>query len=214
MSFNFRGVKEPTERATSQFLSPGSGLVLKINNIELKMSQNNNTPLPVFHVESEPITDPNFKGQDGAKGQVGRISANGGYYLKDDNQQQQFMGALKSIARALNKTDELEAIDAQSFAELISKAAAVLRGGYARYFVAGVEFPKPQGKYGVKLVFPSRNFVESVAIDETTLPKFDRNNKKHYLAVPKDTTGNFGVTAGSTINSKPAPTQSPDDLPF
>lgn len=214
MSFNFRDVKEPVNRGVSQFLSPGSGLVLKINNIELKFSRNNGSPLPVFHVETEPINDPSFKGQDGAKGQVGRVSANGGWYLKSDDQQQQFLGGLRAVARALNKLDELEAIDAQTFEDLVQKSVAILRGGYARYFVGGIEFPKPDGKYGVKLVFPSRNFVESVAIPvkESGLPKFNRADPKHYVAVPK--TDNFGATPGATLESKPEPTKSPDDLPF
>lgn len=211
MSFNFKDVKEADNRGTSPFLSPGGNQILKINDITLKESTNTHKVLPVFHMESKPVTDPEFKGQDGAKGQVGRISGNAGYYLKDDNQQQQFLGALKSIARALNKVEELEEIKADTFEDMIAQAAKVLRGGYARYFVAGSEFPKDGGKYGVKLSFPSRNFVESAQIEEkdSTLPKFDRSNDKHYKAIPKTAPKDDFVTPGAKIASG-----DPDDLPF
>lgn len=213
MAYNFKTVKEPSEKKPSPFLSPGSGLVLKINNLELIQSQNSGNPRPVFHMESEPITDPDFKPVDGATGRVGKVSGNGGYYLNNDNQRSEFLGFLKAIARAIDKTEELEAIEATSFEDLVEKSKRVLCGHYARYFVAGTEFSKPEGRWGVKLTFPNKRAVESVNQDPTTLEAFDFKNPKHYKAIPKEEKGdNLGVAQGSTYTPKTTSTK--DDLPF
>ncbi len=202
MNFNFKDVSE--QRGVSQFISPGVQ-VLKINNIVLERSRNTGSIKPVFFMESEPITDPNFKGVDGAKGRVGKVSGNGGYYLKDDNQQLEFISFLKTIAKFLGKTEEIEALPPSSFEDSVEGAKNVIAGQYARWFVAGQEYPKGGDKYGIKLVFPSRNFIESK--DSSNLPTFDRTNPKHYKEIPKST-GEIapGITPGRVSTG--------DDLPF
>ncbi len=215
MAYNFKTVKETTEkRPTSPFLSPGSGLVLKINNIELVKSQNSGNPRPVFHMESEAITEADFKPVDGAAGRVGKVSGNGGYYLNNDNQRSEFLGFLKAIARAIGRIDELEAIEANSFEDLVDRSKRVLCGHYARYFVSGTEFSKPEGRWGVKLTFPNKRAVESVDQTPTTLEAFDFNNPKHYKAVPHTQQDGFGVAQGSAFTPKTTTSNKTDDLPF
>lgn len=196
MNFNFKDVPE-IKQGLSQFISPGTQ-VLKINNIILEKSRNTGNVKPVFFMESEPVTDPNFKGMDGAKGRIGKVSGNGGFYLKEDSQKLEFISFLKTIAGILGKTEEIEALPGGDFEEIIDQAKKVISGQYAKFFVAGQEYPKDQNKVGIKLVFPSRNFIES--LDSNTLPTFDKSNPKHYKAIPKVP----GVTQGTKT----------DDLPF
>lgn len=205
MNLNFNNVGE---RKVSPFLSPGSGLVLKINDINLDESKNNKGQFrPVFSMESEPINDPSFNGVDGAVGKIGKISGNAGYYLRDDNQIQEFLGGLREIARSIGKEEELSQVEAPDLPTLVERVRPILRGGYARYFVAGREFPKAQNKHGLKLVFLNRNFVESTDANPSKLEVFDRNNPKHYTKLP---------TTPNQANDFPAETKknSADDLPF
>lgn len=215
MDFNFKSVKEPTDRKLSPYLSPGSGQVLKINDIVLTCSQNTKNPRPVFYMESEPINDAEFKGIDGARGRVGKVSGNGGYYLNNDNQKTEFLGFLKAIANAVGQSAELQAVEATSFEELVEQAKKVLCGHYARYFVAGTEFSKPDNRYGVKLIFLSRKAVESVDTDPSGLDIFDWNNPKHYKKIPKATTEeDFGVPNGTPKSTVSTTKVTTDDLPF
>ncbi len=179
---NFNDVQE---KKPSPFLRPGSGLVLKINDIVLEKSRNNDSLRPVFFMESQPVDDPTFVPVDGAKGRVGKVSGNAGYYLKNDNQKQEFIGDLRTIAIALGKAEELKAIPDGTFEELVDTAKNILKGGFARYFVAGSEFPKAEDRYGIKLLFPNKNFVESID-SESKLEPFDKSNPKHYQALKKE----------------------------
>ncbi len=195
--------KNAEEKKTSPFLSPGSGIVLKINNITLDKSQNTQNLRPVFFMETEPINDPSFQGADGAKGKVGKVSANAGYYLKTDNNVLEFLGSLKSIARAIGKEGALDNLEAPDLPALLEQVVPILSKSYASYFIAGKEFPKPGGKYGIKLVFPNRNFVEAVGTEPTSLAPFDRTNPKHYTKLPEPTEPAFDTSE-----------KTPDDLPF
>lgn len=176
MNFN-----DAPERKISPFLNPGSNLVLTITSIELEKSKSSDGLRPVFFMESEPIKDPSFEGWQGAKAKIGKVAGNAGFYLKTDNHKQQFLGDLRNIAIALGKEEDLKNIPDGDFPELVKAASGILRGGFAKYFITGSEYAKANGKYGVRLTFPNKNFVTSL---DGELEKFDRTNPKHYQPLP------------------------------
>jgi hypothetical protein len=214
--FSFKGVSEGSTRKKGMFIRPGSGLVVKVNDIILEKSVNHEFRKPVLFMESEPITEEGWVGHEGAVGQIGKIAANGGFYLKTEAQQQEFVAFLKEIVTALGKEEECATIEASTLEEFVSKVKAILaNAGYARYFVRGVEYAKsaaPNGK-GLKLLFPNRRFVESLstASADSKLAKFDYKNKWHYDRLPQvESQATYGELGAPAITS----TETVDDLPF
>lgn len=171
-------------RSVSPFIGYGTGQVLRINEIELKYSKNTGSPKAVLHMESKPIEDPNFKPVDGAKGKVGRISC--GVYMKEESAKQEFLRKMKLVAFALDLKEEIEKISGKSFPEVVEKMAGVICGSdkWAKYTILAEEYPKPDGQVGVSYFLPRYNFVEGLDVENSTLTKFDKNNKFHYKKLP------------------------------
>lgn len=166
--------------AVSSFINYGTGQVLRINEIELKVSKNTGSPKAVLHMETKPIEDPTFKPIDGAKGQVGRVSC--GVYMKEESAKQEFLRKMKLVAFALDLKDEIDQVSGKSFPEVVDKMAAVICGPnkWARYTILAEEYLKADGKVGLTNMLPRYNFVESLDVENSTLTKFDKDNKFHY----------------------------------
>lgn len=163
-----------------QFIRPGVN-ELTIKDVQLKQSQNNQSYSPIFLCETRPITVPGWTGFENAAGQIGKIAANRGYYIKTDEHLRTFLSFVMSIANALGKTEEAAAIEAEDLPELITLIKPLFCDGqYARYFVCGEEYVKQGGKKGLKLSFPNINGVESLTTTPSTLPVYNESNKNHY----------------------------------
>lgn len=178
--FDLSTLETGKEQRISQFISYGTQ-ILRINEIELKKSLNTGSPRAILHMESQAINNPDFKGYNDAKGQLGKVGI--GIYMKTDEQKQDFLRNLLIIGEALGLRDKLT-FTGDDFEEIVSKIDETISGGtkYARYTVLGEEYLKQDGKIGIKLFLPRYNFVEplNTLADESKLVKFDKTNSAHY----------------------------------
>lgn len=181
--FNLNEISTTDRQNNSPYISYGSNQILKINDIELKVSQNTGSPKAVLHMETKPIEDSDFISVEGSKGKVGKVAC--GIYMKTDDQKKEFLKKLKAIAIALDLENEVNEVNGASFAEVVDGVKAVIAGKYARYTVFAEQYPKQDGKLGIKLLLPRYNFVESLDTDEgsSKLVKFDETNNMHFKKV-------------------------------
>ncbi len=185
MDFNLNEISTTDRQNNSPYITYGSNQVLRINDIELKVSQNTGSPKAIFHMEGKAITDSDFTPVDGAKGKVGKIAC--GIYMKTDDQKKDFLKKLKSVAIALDLESEINAVNGDSFEEVVDGCKNVICGAnkWARYTIFGEQYPKQDGRLGIKLALPRYNFVESLDVDaeSSKLVKFDISNPMHFKKV-------------------------------
>jgi hypothetical protein len=199
MSYDLSKVRAEEGKRISPYIGYGSGQVLRINDIELKFSQNTGSPKAVLHMESKPIKEEGFTPVEGHEGRVGKVSC--GIYMKDDKSKDKFLQDMKRVAMALGLEDEFNEIKGELFQDVVKQITKVVSGKnkWARYTVFGEEYAKPDGKTGTSYILPKYNFVESVDTEPTTLVQFDPSNKYHLRRLPEQT----------TVKS-----EGDDDLPF
>lgn len=199
---NFKNVPEQKQFKKGKFIRPGiQNLMLK--DITFHVSPNTGNKRPVFSMESEPITEDGWEGHQGALGQIGNVSGNFGYYLKDEAQELEFIGNLKDIMKACGTYDDfMEGPGSKDFTELEDVVNAVkpfVINKIARYFVSAEQYEKlDKTGIGLKLKFPNRFFVEALTA-ECKFQKFDETNPKHFKKFQKVEVGIGGE---------------PTDLPF
>lgn len=209
--FNFNNLPEQREFKKGKFIRPGiQDLYLK--DIELQTS-NAGDKRPVFHMETEPITEAGWEGHQGAKGQIGKIAGNFNYYIKTDEQAEEFACCLRDILKATDRYDvfiqEHSNTQFKSLEEMINGVLPYVKGTKARYFVAGEQYQKLTGDgIGIKLKFPSKKMVEPAGSTNTIFPKFDESNKRHFQKLDGTAKPNTQFEKLSTANTKV------DDLPF
>lgn len=200
--YNLNDISTTERQNSSPYISYGSNQILKINDIELKVSANTGSPKAILHMETKPINDPDFTPIEGHKGKVGKIAI--GVYMKTEEQKKDFLKKLKTISIALGVEDEVNQVTGNSFEEVVDNVKSIISGNkWARYTIFAEQYPKADGKLGIKLLLPRYNFVESVDVDaeSSKLVKFDENNNFHFKKVelPQITS---------------TPVESTDDLPF
>lgn len=186
--FNLEATQEKEYMKKGKFIRPGVQ-VLILKDIYLEKSQNTGNERPVFFMETLPITDEDWEGHEGAKGQIGKVAGNFGYYLKNDDQKVEFAGFLKSILKAVDKYDTFVAEsnrDFEKISDLIDAVKPYLVDSQARYFVAGEQYHKLNNTgIGLKLKFPTNRSVEAINAEVSKLPTFDESNPKHLKKVGK-----------------------------
>lgn len=197
MSFNFEKVQDQKlETKRGKFIRPGiQNLILK--DITLEESKNTGNLRPVFMMETEPILDKGWEGFEGAVGQIGKVSGNFGFYLKNKDQQDEFISFLKSIMIAVGIWETFAQKEGQKDFEGLKEAVAAVKpyltGTTARYLVCAEQYHKLDNTgIGLKLKFPTRRAVESldVTLETSKLPKYDETNPSHFKkieALPKAT---------------------------
>lgn len=205
MAFNFEKVQDQKlEVRKGKFIRPGiQNLIL--NDITLEESKNTGNLRPVFLMETEPIEDKGWEGFEGAVGQIGKVSGNFGFYLKNKDQQDEFVSFLKSVMMA---TGTWEAFaekeghkDFDGLRDAVEAVKPYLVGTKARYLVCAEQYHKlDQSGIGLKLKFPTRKAVESldVLLENSKLPKYDETNPNHF----------------KKIEAQSSPKSPVDDLPF
>lgn len=206
MSFNFDKVQgQQLEPKKGKFIRPGvQTLILK--DITLEESQNTGNLRPVFFMETEPITDKGWEGFEGAKGQIGKVSGNFGFYLKDKAQQDDFIAFLKSIMIAVGSWDKFAENEGQKdfdgLKEAVNAVKPYLTGTSARYLVCAEQYHKLDNSgVGLKLKFPTRKAVESLntPLEDSKLPKYDETNPSHFKRIqnterkPQTANDNLGL---------------------
>lgn len=183
--------EKPKSESTSPYLTYGSGQVLKINNIELKISHNTNAPKAILHMETKPINDPTFTPVEGAVGRVGRIGC--GPYMNSEPLKREFLQKMKTIAATLGLEDQVNQIKSDKFEQVVEKISNLLKNRYARYTIVAAEYPKSDGKVGITLSLPRFKFVESENADPSTIVIFDKTNQYHYKKMTAPTQSEFGA---------------------
>jgi hypothetical protein len=200
--YNLNEISTTERQNSSPYISYGSNQILKINDIELKVSANTGSPKAILHMETKPITDSDFTPIEGHKGKVGKIAI--GIYMKTEDQKKDFLKKLKTISIALGLEDEVNQVTGNSFEEVVDNVKSVICGNkWARYTIFAEQYPKADGKLGIKLLLPRYNFVESIDVDPevSKLVKFDENNNFHFKKV-------------ENLPQVPSVLEGTDDLPF
>lgn len=199
MSYDLSKVDSKEKRIISPYIGCGSGQVLRINSIELKVSSNTGSPKAILHMETKPVEEEGFTPVEGHKGRVGKVAC--GIYMKDDKSKIKFLENMKRVAIALGLEDEIDQVKGETFNEVVKKIESVISGNnkWARYTIFGEQYQKQDGKTGTSYFLPKYNFVEPLDSDPTTLVQFDPNNKYHLKKLPEQ------VTTNDTED---------DDLPF
>lgn len=182
---------EKNQGVISPYLTYGSGQLLKINDIELKISQNTNAPKAILHMESKPIDDTNFTPMENAKGKVGRIGC--GPYMNSEPLKREFLQKMKTIAASLGLEEKINQIRSEDFQSVVAKIASLLKGKYANYTIVAQEYAKPDGRIGITLSLPKFKFVEPEGTSPSTIVVFDKTNQYHYKGIPKQTNGSSGT---------------------
>jgi hypothetical protein len=172
--FDSSKVESSNSGYISKYLNPGLQN-LKINSIEISEAKTGSKKL-VLHTEGEEVKDLGFEGVDGAKGPVGKIAT---FYFKPEEMEEKVSRIFSEIADALEAKPQLDAIQASTLEEYISKVAPLITGKFANFKIAGEEYAKGDGKVGVKLLLPSKYFVEKAGRTPSKL-KFDKNNTYDY----------------------------------
>jgi len=123
------------------------------------------------------------------KGQTARVGATmwTDEFGNTNVSRNEIMYKLTIIATELGLKHELDAIQAKTIEEWVSKVINLVKGQDLYWFLKGTE-EEYNGKTLVKLSLPKYKFV---SIDETKLDKFDKTNKYHYKALTTKTVGSF-----------------------
>jgi hypothetical protein len=204
MSFSLKNYDVSADQGNliSKYVNYNDGPIdLKINSITFKESSTGSL-IPIFNMETRPITDTKFTPLDGYTGKACRVSGVS-FYLKTEDQQQKFCQKMGKIAVACGCFEAMQQIEANTFKEWMSQAEALLKGKFARYTFGAKEYTNnTTGKMGWELFFNDYIFVENCDVPNT-LPKIDLADPKWYKKDAKaETVTSFGNTAKT------------DDLPF
>ncbi len=182
--YNLNEISTIDRQNNSPYISYGSNQILKINDIELKVSANTGSPKAILHMESKPVNDETFTPIEGHKGKVGKIAI--GVYMKTEDQKKDFLKKLKVISAALGVEQEVNEVSGNSFEEVVDNVKNIISGNkWAKYTIFAEQYPKLDGKLGIKLLLPRYNFVESLDTDSESskLVQFDENNVIHFKKV-------------------------------
>lgn len=198
-----------SDRKPGKFISYGCQL-LKINDIIVNKAATG-SKVCRFEMETKPILDAGFEGQDGALGRVGRVQFPRTYVTTDPKKREEFLKNICIIADKLGVREQVDAIgdtidnlDGDNFDLYVSKVKPFLIGKYAYWVVGGEEYPKTEGGSGWRLALVRYGFVQD---EKSYLEKpridFDINSEYHYKALEKadETDADKKVLAN-------------DDLPF
>lgn len=204
VGFGTRGV------STEERVSSGGGKYLphgivkaKIVSMVVQKAKNTESRRVVFNLESEPVVNPEFKGIDGAKGKIGRMSS---MYMGNEKSYADFMRQLAIIAEKMNLRTQLDAIPGTgvTFEEYMVSVNAIFTGRYLWWNIKGEEYDEKK----VSLNLMRYGFCKALSeIDESTLKhdgyivieakdssgvvqlSFDKANKFHFVPYVKPDEG-------------------------
>ena len=197
MKFGTKDVN--TQDFVSKYISYGIQN-LKINSLEIQEA-GTGTPRVIFNVESEPVKDDNFEGEEGALGRVGRIRSG---WLKTESQQTEFLENIGKIADKIGKREEVDKIEAESLEKYLSEITPLICGHFARFKVTAEEYEKQDGNLGITLSFARFKFVE--ALEEDAKMTFDKTNQYDFKKLDEE--------EKTQVNSNGVTEEANNSLPF
>lgn len=176
MSFTTEGVDTAKKSKMSKFLTYGGPQHLKISSITVETASTG-AKRAVFNMEGDPVTTEGFQGEEGAKGQIGRVRT---YYMKDDNGFNNFLTDIGIIADKIGNRDVVNTIKADNFEEYIEQLNKRITEHYLWFVITGEEYLKQDGTIGVTLHFRRYGFVASNTEGPGHLKPYDKSNKYDY----------------------------------
>lgn len=202
MDYDLSKIGGASTGEVSPYLTYGTNQLLRITQIELKVSQNTGSPRAILHMEGKPISSPGFTPVEGAKGKVGKVAAS--IYMKEIKVKTEFLQRMKVISMVLGLEEEFNQIKSDTFEGAVTQISKLLSGKdlYARYTLFAEEYPKKDGKIGITLFLPRYAFVDSADSDGSSLVEFNKANQYHFKRIPEQT-GEVKADTGEV-----------DDLPF
>lgn len=180
--FTTQGIDTDKKSKASKYLEFGGPQNLKINEITIETAKTG-SKRAVFHMEGRPMNTPDWEGENGAAGRVGRVRTR---YMKSDGYQD-FLIDIGIIADKLGIRSKIDAIKADNFEDFISQLNQNITGKFLWFVLACEEYPKQNGTIGYALKFRKFGFVASEAEGAGHLNAFDRGNKWDYTPYVADT---------------------------
>lgn len=182
-------------KGISKTLQPGNH-VAKINNITLEKGFDEGSYFVVLHLEGEDL-GPGFEGflidKDNPnghryKGQTGRVKLTPYAFSSGEHNGHKFdrdlsiLGALKNLAIALGKKEELNQIESKTIEQYIPLAAKVLSSGlFLNFCIGGREYLNKEGYINYDLFLP-KNAKEGQAYE-----RLNPESKSRLLRFDPDT---------------------------
>lgn len=174
-----------TATKKSKYISPGNVNAM-IKEVIIKTAASGSKQLTLI-METPPVTEAGFEPEEGCKGQIGKV-AFPGVFIKMDNDKakEEFNKALACIAEELDVRNELDKISAENFEDYIEKIKPLIVNKFAWWAVSGEEYPKQDGKFGVKLSLRRLStYSKFVSKQESELGTWDKSKGWNYKALPK-----------------------------
>lgn len=181
----------PETTRFSKTLNPGEHTV-KLNAITLQPGYEAGSYDVLIHVEGPDLgadfegfmVDPQDPSKGNFKGQVGRVKLSPFAYKDGEtrsgikvSRDQSILRALISLARAVGKKDELDAIEADTIEDFVAQASTILAGPTEFNIVAGGRQYERNGYKQYNLFIPvpkdGKFGIEAVGVKDSKLMKFD-----------------------------------------
>lgn len=190
MSFNTKGVPVVESGSIGKYLSYGvqEAAIVGFN---LKTAQSGKQQV-VLLMEGPKVLDAGFEPDETAKfgGKVGRVNFTIYFDKSNEDQMGQFLSNVALIAKKLDVTEKVDAINSDDLEDYLNKLMPVIRGKFAVWAINAEEYQKKDSeKIGYSLGLRRYGFIASldeVAANPLHLKAFDKANKYDYkpLAVP------------------------------
>ena len=158
---------------------------LMITGFEIKTSSTGKKMISM-NVETPPVTDAGFAPDEKALngGKVGRVNCS--IYVDFNSMNdgvKDFEKTIQSIAKRMDKYEEVFATKASTVEEYTNKVAQVLKGKFAWFQLCAEEYQKKDSdKTGFTLKLGRYGYVGK---EESDLKPFDKENKYHYKHLEK-----------------------------
>jgi len=191
MGFSTRGVvANDGNGGGSKYLTYGVQKAAIIG-YELKEAKSGKQQV-VLLMESPKVTDAGFEPDESAKlgGRVGRVQFTIYFGPADKEQNDTFIERVALIAKKLNVSEKVDAVEASDLKEYLDKLIPVVRGKFAWWAINAEEYQKTDSdKVGYSLGLRRYGFVASLDEMEANpnhIKPFDKTNKYDYkaLAIP------------------------------
>lgn len=187
--FGTKGVEVREGGFVGKYISYGIQQ-LAVMGFELKTAQSGKQ-MVILHMESPKVDQQGFEPDESAKigGKVGRVNFTIYFSPSDENPMKDFLSAVALIAKKLNVSEAVDAIEASDLESYLNKLMPIIGGKMAWWAITGEEYLKKDGKIGYSLGLRRYGFVASNAEMESNpnhIKPFDKGNKYDYkpVAIP------------------------------
>jgi len=158
---------------------------------ELKKSSKSDKQLVVLLIESPKVVDAGFEPDEKAKfgGRVGRVNFSIYFGKEDKTQMDQFISDIALIAKKLDVSEKVDAIEADNVEDYLNKLMPIIRGKFATWALTAEEYvyvKDGQDKIGYSLGKRRYGFIasnEEMKANPDHIKPFDKGNKYDYKPV-------------------------------